>query len=167
MRFEHISVQFPGVLANDDISLDIYSDEVFALVGENGAGKSMLMNVLYGLNEPTDGALYIKGKRVERQTPDQAISMGVGMVHQHFMLVGSFSVAQNVVLCCEPKKALGLYDFAKAEQTVQKLSDDFGLEIDPQAKVRSLNVGLQQLVEILKTHIAWQMCLFLMSLLPC
>ena len=151
VRFEHISVQFPGVLANDDISLDIYPGGVFALVGENGAGKSMLMNVLYGLNEPTDGALYIKGKRVERQTPDQAISMGVGMVHQHFMLVGSFSVAQNVVLCCEPKKALGLYDFAKAEQTVQKLSDDFGLEIDPQAKVRSLSVVLQQRVEILKT----------------
>ena len=151
VRFEHISQQFPGVLANDDISLDIYPGEVFALVGENGAGKSTLMNVLYGLNEPTGGALYVKGKRVARQTPDQAISMGVGMVHQHFKLVGSFTVAQNVALCCEPTKALGLYDFAKAEQMVEKLSADFGLEIDPRAKVQSLSVGLQQRVEILKT----------------
>ena len=151
VRFEHISVQFPGVLANDDVSLDIYPGEVLALVGENGAGKSTLMNVLYGLNEHTGGALYVKGKRVERQTPDHAIAMGVGMVHQHFKLVGSFTVAQNVVLCCEPKKALGLYDFAKAEQTVRQLSANFGLEIDPQAKVRNLSVGLQQRVEILKT----------------
>ena len=151
VRFEHISQQFPGVLANDDVSLDIYPGEVFALVGENGAGKSTLMNVLYGLNEPTGGALYVKGKRVEHQTPDQAISMGVGMVHQHFKLVGSFSVAQNIVLCCEPTKALGLYNFAEAERTVEKLSADFGLEIDPRAKVRSLSVGLQQRVEILKT----------------
>ena len=151
VRFEHISMQFPGVLANDDVSLDIYPGEVLALVGENGAGKSTLMNVLYGLNEPTEGTLYVKGKRVERQTPDQAISMGVGMVHQHFKLVGSFTVAQNVVLCCEPKKALCLYDFAEAERTVRQLSADFGLEIDPRAKVQSLSVGLQQRVEILKT----------------
>ena len=151
VRFEHISQQFPGVLANDDVSLDIYPGEVFALVGENGAGKSTLMNVLYGLNEHTGGQLYVKGKRVERQTPDQAIAMGVGMVHQHFKLVGSFTVAQNVVLCCEPTKGLGLYDFAEAERVVRQLSADFGLEIDPQAKVRSLSVGLQQRVEILKT----------------
>ena len=151
VRFEHISVQFPGVLANNDVSLDIYPGEVFALVGENGAGKSTLMNVLYGLHEPTTGALYVKGKRVERHTTDRAISMGVGMVHQHFRLVGSFTVAQNVALCCEPTKALGLYDFGAAEQTVRELSADFGLEIDPRAKVQSLSVGLQQRVEILKT----------------
>ena len=151
VRFEHISVQFPGVLANDDVSLDIYPGEVFALVGENGAGKSTLMNVLYGLNEHTGGVLYVKGNRVKRQTPDQAISMGVGMVHQHFKLVGSFTVAQNVVLGCEPTRAMGLYNFAQAEETVRKLSADFGLEIDPLAKVRNLSVGLQQRVEILKT----------------
>ncbi|MCH5188019.1 MAG: ABC transporter ATP-binding protein [Oscillospiraceae bacterium] len=151
VRFEHVSMQFPGVLANDDVSLDINQGEVFALIGENGAGKSTLMNVLYGLNEPTGGALYVKGKRIERQTTDQAISMGVGMVHQHFKLVGSFTVAQNVLLCCEPKKKLCLYDFAKAEETVRKLSADFGLDIDPSAKVQSLSVGMQQRVEILKT----------------
>ena len=151
VRFKNISVQFPGVLANDDVSLDIYPGEVFALVGENGAGKSTLMNVLYGLNEPAGGTLYVKGKRVERQTTDHAISMGVGMVHQHFKLVGSFTVAQNVLLCCEPKRKFGLYDFAKAEDTVRKLSSDFGMEIDPLAKVQNLSVGLQQRVELLKT----------------
>ena len=151
VRFEHISVQFPGVLANDDVSLDLYPGEVLALVGENGAGKSTLMNVLYGLYEPTGGKVYVKGKRVEHQTPDQAIAMGVGMVHQHFKLVSSFTVAQNVVLCCEPKTKLGLYDFAQAEETVRQLSADFGLEIDPRAKVQNLSVGLQQRVEILKT----------------
>ena len=144
-------MQFPGVLANDDVSLDIQRGEVFALVGENGAGKSTLMNILYGLNQPTDGALYIRGQRVEKQSPAQAISLGVGMVHQHFKLVPSFTVAQNIALCCEPKTRLGLYDFAKAEETVRQLSRDFGLEIDPTAEVRSLSVGLQQRVEILKT----------------
>ena len=151
VRFEHISMQFPGVLANDDVSLDIYPGEVFALVGENGAGKSTLMNVLYGLNQPTGGAIYVKGKRVEKQSPSQAISMGVGMVHQHFKLVGSFTVAQNIALCCEPKKKLGLYDFKAANNTVRRLSEEFGLEIDPSAQVNSLSVGLQQRVEILKT----------------
>ena len=151
VRFEHISMQFPGVLANDDVSLDIYPGEVFALVGENGAGKSTLMNVLYGLNQPTGGAIYVKGKKVEKQSPSQAISMGVGMVHQHFKLVGSFTVAQNIALCCEPKKKLGLYDFRAANDTVRKLSEEFGLEIDPTAQVNSLSVGLQQRVEILKT----------------
>ena len=151
VRFEHISMQFPGVLANDDVSLDIYPGEVFALVGENGAGKSTLMNVLYGLNQPTGGSIHVKGKRVEKQSPSQAISMGVGMVHQHFKLVGSFTVAQNIALCCEPKKKLGLYDFKAANDTVRKLSEEFGLEIDPTAQVNSLSVGLQQRVEILKT----------------
>ena len=151
VRFEHISMQFPGVLANDDVSLDIRPGEVFALVGENGAGKSTLMNILYGLNRPTGGELYIKGRKVEKHTPAQAISMGVGMVHQHFKLVPSFTVAQNIVLCCEPTKKLGIYDFDRAEDTVRRLSEDFGLKIDPGAKVNTLSVGLQQRVEILKT----------------
>lgn len=151
VQFKNISMQFPEVLANDDISLDIYPGEVFALVGENGAGKSTLMNVLYGLNRPTRGELYVKGKRVKHHTPDQAISMGIGMVHQHFKLVGSFTVTQNVVLCCEPTKRFHLYNFAEAEKMVKKFSSDFGLEIDPLAKVQSLSIGLQQRVEILKT----------------
>lgn len=151
VRFENISMHFPGVIANDNVSLDLYPGEVFALVGENGAGKSTLMNVLYGLNSPTSGSLYVKGKLVKHQTPDRAISLGIGMVHQHFKLVGSFSVAQNVVLCSEPTKRLGVYDFTKAEQMVKELSTEFVLEIDPHARVQSLSVGLQQRVEILKT----------------
>ena len=151
VRFEHISLQFPDILANDDICLDIMPGEVFALVGENGAGKSTLMNILYGMKQPTSGEFYVKGKRVEHQSPSQAISMGVGMVHQHFKLVPSFTVAQNIALACEPKKKSGLYDFKKAEQTVRELSEDFGLAIDPKAKCNEISVGLQQRVEILKT----------------
>ena len=151
VRLEHISMQFPGVLANDDVSLDIYPGEVFALVGENGAGKSTLMNVLYGLNNPTSGEIYVKGKRVERQSPANAIAMGVGMVHQHFKLVPSFTVKENIALCCEPTKRFGLYDFKRAEETVRALSEEFGLAIDPNARVSALSVGLQQRVEILKT----------------
>ena len=151
VSLRHISMQFPGVLANDDVSLDIRAGEVFALVGENGAGKSTLMNILYGLKSPTDGEIYIRGQKVEHHSPAGAIAMGVGMVHQHFKLVPSFTVAQNIVLCCEPKKKFGLYDFAAAEETVRALSHDFGLEIDPKARVSTLSVGLQQRVEILKT----------------
>ena len=151
VRLEHISMQFPGVLANDDVSLDVYPGEVFALVGENGAGKSTLMNVLYGLNNPTSGEIYVKGKRVERQSPANAIAMDVGMVHQHFKLVPSFTVKENIALCCEPTKRFGLYDFKRAEETVRALSEEFGLAIDPNAKVSALSVGLQQRVEILKT----------------
>ena len=151
VRLEHISMQFPGVLANDDVSLDVYPGEVFALVGENGAGKSTLMNVLYGLNNPTSGEIYVKGKRVERQSPANAIAMGVGMVHQHFKLVPSFTVKENIALCCEPTKRFGLYDFKRAEETVRALSEECGLAIDPNAKVSALSVGLQQRVEILKT----------------
>ena len=151
VRLEHISMQFPGVLANDDVSLDVYPGEVFALVGENGAGKSTLMNVLYGLNNPTSGEIYVKGKRVERQSPANAIAMGVGMVHQHFKLVPSFTVKENIALCCEPTKRFGLYDFKRAEETVRALSEEFGLAINPNAKVSALSVGLQQRVEILKT----------------
>ena len=103
VRFENISMQFPGVLANDNVSFDIKKGEVFALVGENGAGKSTLMNVLYGINTPTSGNVYIKGKKMEKHTPTEAIENGVGMVHQHFMLVPSFTVAQNIVLSKEPK----------------------------------------------------------------
>ncbi|MEG0935240.1 MAG: ABC transporter ATP-binding protein [Clostridia bacterium] len=151
VRFEHISMQFPDVLASDDVSLEIRRGEVFALVGENGAGKSTLMNILYGLKQPTSGALFAKGKPISHNSPAQAIALGIGMVHQHFKLVPSFTVAQNIVLCCEPKKHGFLCDFAKAERTVEALSRDFGLEIDPKARVDELSVGLQQRVEILKT----------------
>lgn len=151
VQFKHISMEFPGVLANDDISLDIKKGEVFALVGENGAGKTTLMNILYGINEPTDGEVYIRGKRMESFNPKNAISMGVGMVHQHFMLVPSFTVAQNIVLSREPKKMGVLFDNKAAEKLTAELSANYGLMVDPSTTVSEISVGLQQRVEILKT----------------
>ena len=151
VSFKHISMDFPGVLANDDISLDIKKGEVFALVGENGAGKSTLMNILYGINEPTNGEVYIEGKKVTSFSPKNAISLGVGMVHQHFMLVPSFTVAQNIVMSKEPKKLGFLFDNRAAEKKTQDLVDTYGLSVDPSAVVQEISVGLQQRVEILKT----------------
>ena len=144
-------MEFPGVLANDDISLSIRRGEVFALVGENGAGKSTLMNILYGINEPTAGELFVRGQKVTEFTPRAAIDRGIGMVHQHFMLVPSFTVAQNIVLGQEPRKAGVMFDNGKAEQLTKQLVAEYGLEVDPEAEVRDISVGLQQRVEILKT----------------
>ncbi len=151
VSFQHVSMQFPGVLANHDVTLDIRKGEVFALVGENGAGKSTLMNILYGLNTPTSGKVLVKGNQVTHFSPSEAIARGVGMVHQHFMLVPSFTVAQNIVLSNEPRR-LGIFcDFAKAEAETQALVQEYGLTVDPRAKVEDISVGLQQRVEILKT----------------
>ena len=151
VKFEHISMEFPGVLANDDVSLEIKKGEVFALVGENGAGKSTLMNILYGINTPTNGEVYVKGRRIEHFSPKAAIESGVGMVHQHFMLVPSFTVAQNIVLSREPRRLGVFFDNAGAERETRGLVEEYGLEVDPAATVRDISVGLQQRVEILKT----------------
>lgn len=151
VSFRHISMEFPGVLANDDITVDIRRGEVFALVGENGAGKSTLMNILYGINEPTDGEVYINGQKVEVFAPKTAIDLGVGMVHQHFMLVPSFTVAQNIVMSREPRKYRIFFDNAKAEADTRELVEKYGLAVDPSAVVSEISVGLQQRVEILKT----------------
>ena len=151
VSFRHVSMQFPGVLANDDVSFDIRKGEVFALVGENGAGKSTLMNILYGMNTPTGGQVIIKGKTVERFDPSQAIAMGVGMVHQHFMLVPSFTVAQNVTLGREPRKWGFVSDLKKANAIVDGLVEEYGLKVNPRDRVQDISVGLQQRVEILKT----------------
>ena len=150
VKFEHVSMEFPGVLANDDVSLEIKKGEVFAL-GENGAGKSTLMNILYGINTPTNGEVYVKGRRIEHFSPKAAIERGVGMVHQHFMLVPSFTVAQNIVLSREPRRLGVFFDNAKAERETRVLVEEYGLEVDPAATVRDISVGLQQRVEILKT----------------
>ena len=123
-------MEFPGVLANDDVSLDIRKGEVFALVGENGAGKTTLMNILYGIHEPTNGEVYIRGRKVERFSPKTAISMGVGMVHQHFMLVPSFTVAQNIVMSREPRRLGVLFDNKAAEAAAQRLVEEYGLGAD-------------------------------------
>ncbi len=151
VKFEHVSMEFPGVLANDDVSLEIKRGEVFALVGENGAGKSTLMNILYGINTPTDGEVYVKGQRIGHFSPKAAIERGVGMVHQHFMLVPSFTVAQNIVLSREPRRLGVFFDNSRAEREVRGLVEEYGLEVEPSAPVQDISVGLQQRVEILKT----------------
>ncbi len=150
VRFDHVSMEFPGVLANDDISLEIRKGEVFALVGENGAGKSTLMNLLYGIHKPTDGEIWVKGEKITEYMPKSAIAKGVGMVHQHFMLVPSFSVAQNVVMSREPRKLKFFFDKKTAEEKTAALAEEYGLSVDPTAIVGQLSVGLQQRVEILK-----------------
>ena len=151
VQFRNISMEFPGVLANDDVSLEIRRGEVFALVGENGAGKTTLMNILYGIHEPTNGSLAINGEAVTHFSPKNAIDRGVGMVHQHFMLVPSFTVAQNIVMSKEPRKLGIFFDNRRAEAEVRKLSERYGLTVDPSAVVGELGVGMQQRVEILKT----------------
>lgn len=150
VRFEHVSMAFPGVLANDDVTLDVRRGEVFALVGENGAGKSTLMNILYGIHTPTDGRVLIKGREVTSFRPGTAIAMGVGMVHQHFMLVPSFTVAQNIVLSREPRRGRVFFDNGAARRATRQLAEEYGLEVDPDLPVEELSVGLQQRVEILK-----------------
>ena len=151
VTFQNVSMQFPGVLANDGVSLSILPGEIFALVGENGAGKSTLMRILYGMNEPTGGSVFIRGEKVQKFSPAYAIRRGVGMVHQHFMLVPSFTVAQNIVLSREPRKYGLLYDQQKARQTVNGLVGEYGLAVNPDDLVADIGVGLQQRVEIIKT----------------
>ena len=151
IKFDHVSMQFPGVLANDDVSFEIKKGEIFALVGENGAGKSTLMNILYGIHQPTDGDVYIKGRKVTSYHPSNAIKQGVGMVHQHFMLVPSFSVAQNIVISKEPRKFGIFYDLKKANQITEELVKEYGLVVNPKDLVGEISVGLQQRVEILKS----------------
>ena len=151
VEFKNITMEFPGVRANDDVSLSICKGEIFALVGENGAGKSTLMNVLYGILTPTKGEMFVKGQKITEFSPKNAISLGVGMVHQHFMLVPSFTVAQNIVLSREPQKHGILYDLDAANKAVADLSEEYGLEVTPTDVVGQLSVGLQQRVEILKT----------------
>ena len=150
VSFRHIFMQFPGVLANNDVSLDIRKGEVFALVGENGAGKSTLMNILYGMNQPSSGEVYVNGQKITTFSPSTAIAHGIGMVHQHFMLVPSFTVAQNIVLNQEPRKGI-FYDFSRANAITEELEEEYGLQVTPTDRIEDISVGFQQRVEILKT----------------
>ena len=149
--FSHVSMQFPDTLALDDVSLDVRKGEVFALVGENGAGKSTLVNILYGLRKPTLGAVTVGGTPAGRgYNARQAMALGVGMVHQHFMLVPSLTVAQNICLGRELRKARLFVDEKKQREAVRALSESYGLAVNPDDRVGALPVGLQQRVEILK-----------------
>jgi len=145
-----ITKQFPGVLANDDVNLTVSEGEIVALLGENGAGKTTLMNILYGLYRPTSGTVSIDGKPVEFHSPGDAIKAGIGMVHQHFMLVPVFTVAENVILGDEPTKRMGVLDRARAAKTVTEISRRYSLDVDPNAIIEDLPVGIQQRVEIIK-----------------
>ncbi|MFP4180550.1 MAG: ABC transporter ATP-binding protein [Spirochaetaceae bacterium] len=141
--------QFPKVLANKDISITLKQGEILSLLGENGAGKSTLMNILYGLYKPTSGSILLKGKEVEFSSPKDAIDMGLGMVHQHFMLVGPLTVTENIILGAEPGK-YNVIDYKTARKDVEEISRKYGLKVDPDEKIENLSVGLQQRVEILK-----------------
>ena len=140
-----------GVVANKGIDFSVERGEIHALVGENGAGKSTLMKILYGLEQPTEGELLLDGKPVEFKSPHEAIANGIGMVHQNFMLVPSFTVAENVVLGAEPLGKGGMLDKKQAIQMTTELSKQYGLRVDAEAVVDSINVGMRQRVEILKT----------------
>jgi len=138
-----------GVRANDGIDFSINKGEIHALVGENGAGKSTLMKILYGLEQPTSGEIRVRDKAVEITNPQDAIGLGIGMVHQNFMLINSFTVAQNIILNRETKRGLSI-DFQQAVTDTQNLSKDYGLYVDPNAKIEDIPVGMRQRVEILK-----------------
>jgi simple sugar transport system ATP-binding protein len=147
-----ITKRFPGVVANDSVDLDVEAGTVHALLGENGAGKTTLMNVLYGLYQPEAGEVVVRGEPREFDSPRDAIDAGIGMIHQHFMLVDPMTVAENVVLGNEPRKWGGLaVDRAAAHEQVANLSDRFGFDVDPGARIEDVSVGVQQRVEILKT----------------
>ena len=150
LELRGITKRFPGIVANDNVDFDLRRGEVHALLGENGAGKSTLMNVLYGLYHPDEGEIWINGKQAELGSPKAAIENGVGMVHQHFMLIPVMTVAENIVLATEPVHHGVLLDYAAAEKRVREISTRFGLAVDPSATVQDITVGQQQRVEILK-----------------
>ena len=150
LELRGITKRFPGVLANDHVDLDLRRGEVHALLGENGAGKSTLVNILYGLYRPDEGEILLHGERATINSPHGAIAAGIGMVHQHFMLIPVMTVAENIVLASEPRRNGVLLDTAAAESRVRELAEQFSFHIDPHARVRDITVGQQQRVEILK-----------------
>ncbi len=145
----HITKRFPGIIANDDITLQLKKGEIHALLGENGAGKSTLMSVLFGLYQPEEGEIRKDGKKVEIRDPNDANDLGIGMVHQHFKLVECFTVLDNIILGVEPVKN-GFLQKSEARKKVLELSEKYGLQVDPDALIEDITVGMQQRTEILK-----------------
>ena len=150
LELRGITKRFPGVLANDSVDLTVRSGEILGLLGENGAGKTTLMNVLYGLYSADEGEILIDGVPQQFEGPGDAIAAGIGMVHQHFMLVPVFTVTENIVLGVEPTLGGGVLDFKKARHDVRRISEEYGLMVDPDAVVEDIPVGVQQRVEIIK-----------------
>ncbi len=145
-----ITKRFPGVVANDRVNLTVEEGEIHAICGENGAGKSTLMKILYGMQAPDEGEMRVHGKPVQFSSPNDAISAGIGMVHQHFMLAGRLSVLENVILGSEPTTGPGLLDFATARKQVASVADAYGLDVEVDDLVETLEVGERQRVEIIK-----------------
>src|SRR3954453_22336288 len=150
LELRGITKQFPGVLANDHVDFELLEAEVHALLGENGAGKSTLMNILYGLYHPDSGQILLKGKKTSFSSAKDAIEAGIGMVHQHFMLIPVMTVAENIVLAQEPTYAGVMLDLGAARKDVRELSERFGLAVDPDAPLQDIPVAKPQRVEILK-----------------
>ena len=151
IEMHDITKKFGEFVANDHINLDVRPGEIHALLGENGAGKSTLMNMLAGLLQPTSGTIKVNGQAVTIDSPSKATKLGIGMVHQHFMLVEAFTVAENIILGSEVTKSGGVLDMKKAVKEITELSQRYGLAVDPSAKIADISVGAQQRVEILKT----------------
>ncbi|MEG1458653.1 MAG: ATP-binding cassette domain-containing protein, partial [Acetivibrio sp.] len=149
IQMKDIVKKFGNFVANDGVNLTVHKGEVHAILGENGAGKSTLMNVLYGLYHPTSGEILVGGTKVEIDSPKKAIELGIGMVHQHFMLVQPFTVTENIILGMEPKKGI-VVDLKKAREDVKAISERYNLQVDVDAKIEDISVGMQQRVEILK-----------------
>ena len=146
----NITKDFPGIRANDNVTLQVKKGEIHALLGENGAGKSTLMSILFGLYLPNTGEVKVNGKAVQINNPHVANELGIGMVHQHFKLVENFSVTENIILGSEPKKSFGRVDIDSARKKVKDTSEKYGLSVDPDSKIEDISVGMQQRVEILK-----------------
>jgi general nucleoside transport system ATP-binding protein len=149
VRMQGITKRFPLVLANERVDFEVAWGEVHALIGENGAGKSTLVKILYGLQPPDEGTIEVDGREVVMHSARDAIAQGIGMVHQHFMLVETLTVAENLVLGAEPRRGVAL-DIALARRKAREIIDRFGFDLDPDARIDELPVGLQQQVEILK-----------------
>ena len=150
LQMNHImKIYGNGVVANEDVSLELRKGEIHALLGENGAGKSTLMKVLFGLEAPDQGDIILNGQKTTIKSPQEAISKGIGMVHQHFMLVPSLTVAQNIILGVAPKKGLFI-DMDKAVKAARDIAEEYNFDLDVNQRVEEIPVGIKQKVEILK-----------------